>query len=237
MKHNLPDGFTLIELLVVVAIIAVLVAILLPALSTARSLARATTCSSQLRQLGMGWIYYADDNSDTFPLGLTWAASGSYPAYHDWWHYEWGVGRYMPTPTINDSTAPYPVDKEGVYRGWYCSEHTNDALNSSATMWTTYSLNTHFGYYKYTRRSEISSPSTTPILFCFWDLTSSTHPMGNFFASPHYNETDWRGYHFMYGANNVHGNGTNFLVSDGHVERIAPLASRFDYQDILSWYP
>ncbi len=54
-------GFTLIELLVVVAIIAVLVAMLLPALTSARESARKAVCASNLKQLSLGFQYYATD--------------------------------------------------------------------------------------------------------------------------------------------------------------------------------
>jgi prepilin-type N-terminal cleavage/methylation domain-containing protein len=61
-------SFTLIELLVVVAIIAVLIAILLPALQSARESARTAVCGSNLRQLGLGVMYYAKDNDDIVPF-------------------------------------------------------------------------------------------------------------------------------------------------------------------------
>ena len=60
MKRN----FTLIELLVVIAIIAILAAMLLPALNKAREKANSTSCLSQLKQLMMGNINYANTYND-----------------------------------------------------------------------------------------------------------------------------------------------------------------------------
>ena len=55
-------GFTLIELLVVIAIIALLLAILIPVGGRARELAQRAVCRSNLRQLSLAWVQYADDN-------------------------------------------------------------------------------------------------------------------------------------------------------------------------------
>ena len=57
----------MIELLVVVAVIAILVALLLPALSRAKANARRTTCLSNLKQIGLTVLTYADEHSDTLP--------------------------------------------------------------------------------------------------------------------------------------------------------------------------
>lgn len=65
------EGFTLIELLVVIAIIAVLMAILMPALNRAREQGRRATCLSNLKQLTLAWIMYADENDDNLVNGDT----------------------------------------------------------------------------------------------------------------------------------------------------------------------
>ena len=65
--RNLPGGFTLIELLVVIAIIAILAAMLLPVLARSKSTAVSVQCLSQMRQIGLATMMYADDHNGCLP--------------------------------------------------------------------------------------------------------------------------------------------------------------------------
>jgi len=60
------DGFTLIELLTVIAIIVVLAAILFPVFARARENARRTSCMSNMHQLGLGMLQYAQDYDERY---------------------------------------------------------------------------------------------------------------------------------------------------------------------------
>jgi len=103
-------GFTLIELLVVIAIIAILAAILFPVFAQARAKARQASCTSNVKQLSLGFMMYIQDYDETFP----------------YWNWGDSYGSGAHTPNHFESfwaNAIYPYVKNG---GVYACPSAND---------------------------------------------------------------------------------------------------------------
>lgn len=60
-------AFTIVDVLVTMAVVALLIAMLLPGLSRVREASRRVVCNSNLRQVGLGLVLYADGNRDLLP--------------------------------------------------------------------------------------------------------------------------------------------------------------------------
>src|ERR1044071_9127168 len=92
--NSSSSAFTLIELLVVIAIIAILASLLLPALAKAKETAKATKCLSNEKQIALGYLLYASDNSDYLPLSAD--LKNASPC--EWF---WEISRYIATETAS----------------------------------------------------------------------------------------------------------------------------------------
>jgi type II secretory pathway pseudopilin PulG len=78
-------AFTLTELVVVVAVIMVLAALLVPALKQVRTAAVATVCANNQRQVGLGFVAYAEEHDGQFPADSR-LHSGITSAQSDAWY-------------------------------------------------------------------------------------------------------------------------------------------------------
>ena len=200
-------GFTLIELLVVISIICVLASILFPVFSRARESARRAGCMSNEKQLGLGFMMYAQDYDGRLPVYYRY---GSDP--YRWW---------------TDLVIPYIRNRQ-IFRCPSAPEADGYAQPPAAYGATygglhepTYAFNggTSVGLYVQTGRSlaSIEQPSRT------WMLVESAHP--SLFESIGY------GYAYIQFSNastlpedntkfwgDAHLGGSNVVYADGHVK-------------------
>jgi len=75
------QAFTLIELLVVIAVIALLIALLIPVLNLARERGQRVVCMSNLRQLTLAWVLYAEDHDGKLVLGRAFGESNGWSGW------------------------------------------------------------------------------------------------------------------------------------------------------------
>lgn len=217
-------GFTLVELLVVIGVVAVLIGLLLPALSGAQRSARTLVCLSQLRQVGLAALKYAQDHGGQLPRSShSSLARGVAP---------WGYA-LMPYLGRGPYTGPGAA-WDGLFNGLYrCPEDGRRAP------WS-YGLNVWF---------ELTSPETgevegVPQGPVFLKLTAIPRPASTvmFGELGSGSMADHIMAHFWYfgGATEVdtrrHGRRSNYLFVDGHGETL-------DYRDTYNpphldrWHP
>ena len=217
---RISRGFTLIELLVVIAIIAVLMGILMPALSRVREQGKRAACLSNLKQLTLSWIMYADDNDDKLvngdsgEYGLT-AQNGPYWVEQDW---DPAMTTEQKEQAIMDG-ALWPYVRE--LKAYKCltlerkvMEYYGDRSPPSRTYSLCDSMNcrawpTEMGTTTYKRRMQIKDPAYRGVFLDDGGTNSSA--LGGW--------TVWASKWSWWDPPPVrHGDGTTFSFADGHAD-------------------
>lgn len=163
-RKSLPfhQGFTLIELLVVIAIIAILAAILFPVFARARENARRASCQSNLKQIGLGLLQYAQDYDESLPC-VWFGPAGAYDQQSNaTTYYKWmdAIQPYTKSEQVfncpSDSTnPPYRIRTANAYGSYALSNAyfiPNDAFTGPSSDFD----NAHV-----MNLSELQAPATT----------------------------------------------------------------------------
>jgi prepilin-type processing-associated H-X9-DG protein/prepilin-type N-terminal cleavage/methylation domain-containing protein len=192
--------FTLIELLVVIAIIAIMASMLLPALKKARETSKRIACKSNLRQLHLVWVNYANDYNNTPP------------AYYDAAEGIWaGVLRkngYVNQPGYGKNVKR--SEKGGILT---CPSYSSDSYSANADVnytWLVcnYTLNVGAGSNNW---KKIASPSN---ILLFADCSDQNSMNYRIYAGALVSKND------PPILTDRHLGGLNLVFCDGHVEWI-----------------
>ncbi|MFW6438070.1 MAG: DUF1559 domain-containing protein [Armatimonadota bacterium] len=194
-------GFTLIELLVVIAIIAILAAILFPVFARAREKARQSSCLSNMKQLGLAAMMYAQDYDEHLNLQYHSTSGDAEELIEPGGRSVWYV--YL-EPYLNNReilTCPSQVNDYFYVQGGGSSMRVYDPALG-------YGWNYNFCYIQPVKLARIAEPASV-VLLCEQD---GALPYGRWF-----NEADSGNKNFIWKYNR-HNDGANYTFCDGHAK-------------------
>ncbi len=197
-------GFTLIELLVVIAIIAILAAILFPVFARAREKARQASCSSNVKQIMLAVLMYAEDYDGMTPIGCS------------YWYAPGGGGSASRTDPTGwfDLLQPYMKNEQILV----CpSDNTQDLSTPWRTLKLSYCANMCYEQFGKLKMDELSQPAK--FVWC-WDADNQWE---SYWYTP--TESDLDGpnsgtYRPWVDASFRHNDMANWGFLDGHVKSL-----------------
>jgi prepilin-type processing-associated H-X9-DG protein len=227
-------AFTLVELLVVIAIVIALASLLLPALARARSKAQAASCANNVRQLGLAWLMYANEQRDRLPYNLGGDAERKTIAPFNPLNWVNGIMSWELDSDNTDinlilqsSLAPYCANNVKIYKcpsdqalsdvqreaGWKHrtrSYSMNAMVGDAGDLSQTGSNVNNPRYKQFFALSEIPSPAS---IFVFLDEHPDSINDGYFLVKADYYNLEWVDLPGSY-----HNDASSFFFADGHVE-------------------
>ena len=221
--QNARAAFTLIELLVVIAIIAILAAMLFPAFARARESARRASCLSNMKQLGLGFVQYAQDYDGRYPK------AGNYQVWANGGHWVTGKNATVEADTLAKFNAPYTATgnkadiRDGAIFPYIKSEqiYRCPSGRDAETTGLSYAMNCTLS-----AQAEFSVQSTSEVVL----LVDEAYPSDGFFWVPK-DVASTAAATSSDQLTKIHNGGGNLLYADGHA-KFTPF-SRFPAGDSI----
>ena len=213
-KSLIINDFTLIELLVVIAVIAILAAMLLPALNRAREVSKRIKCVSNMKQVSLVFMNYADSYEEWFPCRL---GSINYDTSGGGTTVAWSYFLAETTNMVKYENMTAGIKSTNILTcpsARVASASTNFGINDGIRLQAGNASMRQRGVWQcssdggFAKRNTFKSPSRVAVLF---DCNENTY-----YVNPATTQYDI----FPGGINFRHSNTTNGLFVDGHVENM-----------------